>query len=163
MEFKLDLSEVEKFISSLPGANSVIEEEMKNAVQISLDAFEQAVVLETPVNTGTFRGSITTYMKGASFRLTGEVTTPLQPVYGIPLEFGRKAGKMPPLGPIALWLYRKGIVTDRKQIRSAAYLVARAIGEGRSRHQRQGGSKMFQKGFDNVSPAVQCLHQQDIS
>ena len=47
--------------------------------------------------------------------------------YGGYLEFGRKAGVFPPLAPLETWIKKKGIETDAKKIKTAAFLIARSI------------------------------------
>jgi hypothetical protein len=145
---EIELDGFDEFLHSMDIAPEILADEIEKSMRVSLDTFEQAVAVETPVGvSGGLRASITTDISGTKLRLDGRVTTPL--IYGAPVEFGRRPGKIPPPGPIALWLYRKGIVTDREQIRAAAWLVARAIGRRGTK-----GAHMFQKGFDNASPRV---------
>jgi len=128
----------------------IVADEMYKTMEKSLAVFHQAVVVETPVNTGALRAATTTDIVGSPVSLVGSVMNPL--IYAWPVERGRRPGKMPPLGPIAYWLYRKGIVTDRKEIRSAAFLVARAIGKRGTK-----GAGMFWHGFQNALPHVERL------
>ena len=48
-------------------------------------------------------------------------------MYGGYLEFGRKAGGMPPIAPLETWVKKKGIATDSKEIKSIAFAIARSI------------------------------------
>jgi hypothetical protein len=58
-------------------------------------------------------------------RSTGEVL--VGAAYGGYLEFGRKAGGFPPLAPLETWIKKKGIESDPKKIKSAAFLIGRSI------------------------------------
>lgn len=128
----------------------VVADEMYTTMEKSLAVFHQAVVVETPVNLGTLRAATAVDIVSGPIELVGRVVNPL--IYAWPVERGRRPGKPPPPGPIAYWLYRKGIVTDRKKIRSAAYLVARAIGRRGTK-----GAGMFWKGFEAGLPHVEKL------
>ena len=44
------------------------------------------------------------------------------------IEFGRRAGKRPPLQPLEDWVKKKGIESDPKKIKGVAFVVARKIG-----------------------------------
>jgi enoyl-CoA hydratase/carnithine racemase len=48
-------------------------------------------------------------------------------VYGLPVEFGRKAGRMPPVDAIRLWVVRKLQITG-DEADKAAWAIARHIG-----------------------------------
>jgi hypothetical protein len=53
--------------------------------------------------------------------------------YAAAVEYGRRAGKRPPMQPIDDWLKKKGLIAGRsdkaaRQRRSAAFLIARKIG-----------------------------------
>lgn len=43
--------------------------------------------------------------------------------------YGRGPGKQPPLDPLIEWVKRKGIVTGEKNIRGAAFAIAKSIGK----------------------------------
>jgi hypothetical protein len=128
---QVDTKHLDAFIDKLFKAPELVEKHMKAAMQGTLDAGANRLKAETPVGaTGHLSTGWATEITGGVADLTGEIVNPI--LYGLPVEHGRKPGKFPPLGAIAYWLYRKGIVTDRAEIRSAAFLVARAIAEGRS-------------------------------
>ena len=71
--------------------------------------------------------------------MQGRVYSADMPIKVASVEHGRAPGRMPPIGPIELWLRRKAGVTDR----SAAFLVARAIGRRGTK-----GARMFEQGYD---------------
>ena len=154
----IDTREIEQFAEVLGKAPQIAGKEINATMEASLNALEQAIATRTPVNTGQLRGSITHEVRGTPAHLRGEVFTPL--IYGWPMEKGRRPGKMPPVAAISLWLYRKGIVTDPKEMRSVGFAVARAIAAGRTRHQRKGGDKMFEKGFEAAEPLIVDLWEE---
>ena len=49
--------------------------------------------------------------------------------YASVVEFGRRAGKYPPVQPIRDWVKKKGIASDEKGIKSAGFLISRKIKE----------------------------------
>lgn len=60
--------------------------------------------------------------------------------YAAAVEYGRRAGKRPPMQPIDDWLKKKGLIAGRsnkaaQQRRSAAFLIARKIGRVGTRPQ----------------------------
>lgn len=44
-------------------------------------------------------------------------------------KYGRGPGKQPPIKQIEEWLSKKGIITDPKQLKGAAFAIARSIGK----------------------------------
>lgn len=47
--------------------------------------------------------------------------------YAAFVEYGRRAGKFPPMEEIRQWLYKKFGIRDERELRSRAFLTARAI------------------------------------
>lgn len=92
------------------------------AMQESVAYLQGAVQRATPVDTGVTRGTIFTEVRGRELAgMRGIVASPL--VHTIVLEFGRRPGqRMPPLGPIRVWLHHQG--KDER----LAFVVARSIG-----------------------------------
>jgi hypothetical protein len=150
---RVDLSELRKFLDQTEGAERVAEREATRTMQASLSAIEEQVVARTPVNTGALRGATATELfRGTGLNMRGMVLNPL--VYGMPVEYGRKAGKMPPPAAIQYWVQRKGITftDDQGKIISAeatAWLIARAIGARGTK-----GAFMFKRGFEAAEPHV---------
>jgi hypothetical protein len=60
-------------------------------------------------------------------KLTNVGTVIVGAAYGGYLEFGRKAGGFPPIKPLETWIKKKGIETDPKKIKTAAFLIGRSI------------------------------------
>ncbi len=153
LELTLDTRELEEMLRSIPKAEGIIAENAEATMGASVDLVVGEVAARTPVNTGALRGSIAGHVRGRfPADLTGTITTPL--IYGAPVEFGRQPGrKQPPLDAIELWVRRQlGISGD--EARSAAYVIARAIG-------RRGikGVFMFREGFAAAEPLIIRLWQ----
>jgi hypothetical protein len=148
IEMTIDTSEINEFAAVLSGFSQAVAKESADTMQMSLDIFEAAVVGHTPVNTGALRGSIGTKVAIGASAVMGEVFTPLDPIYGQPVEFGRKPGKRPPTDAIKLWVVRK-LGLSGKEADSAAFLIARAIGRRGTQP-----AKMFEQGFEQMAPTV---------
>lgn len=145
---KIDLTQITDFAAALSRHPEQVSNEIRKMMQISLDALEQAIVGFTPVNTGNLRGSITNAMTGhPATWLAGEVFTPS--IYGEPVEYGRKAGRMPPVDAIELWVIRKLGISDPVESRQVAWAVAKKIAASGT-----AGAGMFQKGFDAASGPI---------
>lgn len=149
LDLKVDISELERFAEDMRTADRPIGRIMHNTMQKSVDYAQEAIRLETPVNTGKIRQSIATEIRGTSAGITGEIFTPL--VYGLPLEYGRKPGRMPPVDVIQLWVHQKGIAAGQDE-RQVAYLIARAIGRRGTK-----GAHMFEKGMKNAESRIMRL------
>lgn len=147
LELTLDFDEITKAARALGATPDVIAKEMTISMQASLDTFEQAVAVETPVNTGTLRNSIGTIIYGEPPDFSGAVATSIY--YAMPVEYGRAPGKMPPVDAIKYWVIRKGIA-PADEADSVAFLIARAIGRRGTK-----GAFMFKKGFETATPRVE--------
>lgn len=145
-DIRVDVSELEQFLGSLEDVERVVAPRVRRMMRISLDTIEAGVVARTPVNLGLLRGSIGTEIRGARLNLHGEVAT--ANLYAEPVEKGRRAGRMPPIDAIELWVVRKRIAPP-DQARGVAFLIARAIGA----HGTQ-GAHMFEEGFRAAEPHV---------
>jgi len=113
----------------------------------ALATLEAAIKERTPVNTGLLRGSIASVMYGRPPFIEGVVGTPIS--YGAPVEYGRAAGKMPPVDAIEYWVRRKGIAPEGQEHR-VAFLIARAIGRRGTQ-----GAYMFRDGFEAARPLIE--------
>ena len=127
LDLQIDTTELEALARRYANAEPFIENEMRKAMQQSVDVVEGQVKGRTPVNTGQLRNSIATQVKGNMLNMQGLIMSPL--AYAIVMEEGRTPGaKQPPTGPIELWVIRKGIATAGTESRQAAYVIARSIG-----------------------------------
>jgi len=109
---------------------------------ITLDA-EGGVIAATPVGaTGHARQAIAHQFNGSGLMTSGRVFSSDMPIKTASLEHGRRPGKMPPRGPIELWVARK-LGIGGPEGRSVAFLIARSIGRRGTK-----GAHMFSKGAD---------------
>jgi hypothetical protein len=148
-EIRVDLHEVEKFLRDLGTIDRIVIPKAHRYMRISVDTIQAEVVARTPVNTGALRGSIGTEIRGERLDLRGEVATSI--LYGEPVEYGRKPGKMPPVDAIEYWVIRKGIAGG-DEARGVAFAIARAIGRRGTK-----GAHMFEEGFKAAEPRVDNL------
>lgn len=153
METTIDLSEVMRFVTSLGEVEERVMDEVERATVIGTGLIEQQVVARTPVGaTGNLRLAWGTDVKRGAGIVRGEVVNPL--AYGLPVEKGRKAGKMPPIAPIQLWVTRV-LGLSGYEARSAAYVIARAIGKRGTR-----AANMLKEGFAASEPVVLNLFEE---
>lgn len=147
----IDLTGIEAVQADIAAFPGILGRELTTAMESALQTTEREVAQRTPVNTGQLRSSITHSVLIPFPNLTGSVGTPLE--YGITMEYGRKPGsRMPPVAAIAYWLYRKKIVTDYREIRSAAWAVAKSIAKKGIE-----GRHMFRDGLAAATPTVQQI------
>lgn len=158
-------------VHSIKATGPLVEKDIggifKTSIIKRLNAAGQIMVGETkrhtPVNIGTLRGSIA----ATGARWTGgnvfenRVSTPQR--YGIVIEFGRKApGPMPPIGPLELWVRRKGkrLGFPQDNTRHMAFLIARKI--ARRGFREKYGYKMFFNAMVNKRHDVTRLIGEDV-
>lgn len=75
--------------------------------------------------------------------------------YAAIVEQGRRAGRRPPMMPIFDWVHKRGFVTGRNKMsreRSAAFLIARAIGRRGTRPQ-----PYFYPAVDKYKPKLKSV------
>lgn len=122
---------------------------MERTVTFATLDMQGAVVKNTPVGaTGFLRAAIDQDVNTGGLFITGRVFSTDVPVKTMAVEEGRRPGRMPPAAPIELWLRRKSGL-DGRDLRSATFLVRRAIGRRGTR-----GARMFQRGFAEARPVV---------
>lgn len=122
-------------------ASKVVDEEMRRALNAGVLHLKGAIQPETPVGvTGALRAGVQTSITGEATSLVGRVFDPVS--YAMPVESGSRP-HFPPVGPLQLWVRRKLGITDEREVRSVAFLVARAIS-------RRGtpAVQMFRRSFD---------------
>ena len=158
LQLGIDLQGMEDVIGDVETFPQSVGHELSLAMEQSLQLLEGQVADRTPVGvSGNLRSSISHQILTGFPNLTGAVFSPLP--YAIVMEEGRKPGaKMPPVAAIALWLYRKGIVTDRKEIRGAAWAVAKSIAKKGIE-----GKHMFKEGLEASEPHINQLFNSAIA
>ncbi len=124
-------------------AQRVVNEEMRAAANTGLLILKGAIIPITPVGvTELLRQGVQTSLAGEGVAMVGRVFDPVP--HALPVEDGSKP-HWPPRGPIELWVRRKFGITNEKEARSVAFLVARKIARSGTP-----AVKMFQKGFNAV-------------
>lgn len=115
----------------------------KAALEIQARAVERA-----PSNFGRLRNSITVDVRSRPFSgdVTGSVGSNL--TYAKPVEFGSRP-HWPPVAPLALWVRRK-IRPPASEVRSIAFLIARAISRRGTRAQ-----PFMSTGMRDAAPAIE--------
>lgn len=108
----------------LNGAGKETQSEMRSAMTASLILLEGEMKRLVPRDTGRLQGSITHTITGSGASITGRVGPSAR--YGYWVEYGRSAGKAPPMDAVAGWARRHGI---------HPFLLARAIGRRGTRAQ----------------------------
>ena len=147
---RLDLSEVEDLARAFDELPKKLARGINRAMHKAVTVVQGRVVVHTPVFLGNLRGSIFTQVKGTPINVIGTVATNL--VYGAPVEFGRRPGRMPPVDALEMWVRRQlGVSGD--EARSVAFVVARAIGRRGTK-----ARKMFDKGSrESVQPVLKIF------
>ena len=126
----IQLEGVDKLMKALEKCDrDVIESAMqglqKGGMNIIADA--QANLRENgSVVTGLLRQSGHVTRKGDEITV-GFFDTTNQSGYAAYVEYGRRAGKFPPLDEMAAWAYKKFHLKDWKEARTAGFLIARKI------------------------------------
>ncbi len=132
LQIDIDTSEIESFLRKFPFEGAEIAEDgLDAALDDSLGFIENLAVDFMPVNTGVARGSVYSENRGTKVDLLRGVdlegfvsSSDFAPKIEA-LEFGRAAGKMPPIEAIALWVKQRGLagvfsVKTRKRLGSKA-------------------------------------------
>lgn len=126
-------------------ASDVVRDEMQAAASWGLQEIRSEIIPRTPANFNVLRNGNQIELHGESVDLLGRVynNTP----YGIPVELGTNPHPVSRAGreSLVLWVRRKLGVSDEKEVRSVAFLIARAI----SRR----GSKAWHMYRDGVAAA----------
>lgn len=105
-------------------ARDIVEESVQTMLFVAQE--------NAPINQGNLKNSLTTRVglegAGADRAIRGEVFTML--AYGEVMDLGRRPGaKPPPSNKLELWVRRKLGISDAKEIKRVAYVVARSIGK----------------------------------
>jgi hypothetical protein len=108
----------------LASAPAQLESETRKAMTTGLLLFEGEMRRLAPRDTGRLQGSIHHTITGAGANLTGRVGPSV--AYGYWVEYGRRAGRQPPIGAISGWARRHG---------ANPFVLARAIGRHGTRKQ----------------------------
>ncbi len=123
MEFAVEVT-VPRIPLTDGSAPGVVHEEMLRAAEVSVALLQGSIVPRVPVDRGFARQGVQASVTGEGVDVTGRVFDPV--AYAVPLEAGSQP-HFPPTDAIAGWVRRKGIASDEREVRSVAFLIARAI------------------------------------
>jgi len=170
IDFELDVTPLIRLAEAMPAMKEDIDAELEAAMGESGQLLTTMVAARTPVNFGILRSSI---QWPAGFEVRGTPSgargleglvraSPVQMAgtspheYANYVEFGRRPGKWPPVGPIQLWVIRK-LSPPADELDSIVFLVRRKIGtkgtEPKKMFHRawaEGGKTRVQRIFDQV-------------
>lgn len=114
LQIDIDTSEVDSFVTKFPiSGEKIAEKELSSGLDESLVFAMGQVVDLAPVNIGRFRGSIFNENRGVEVDLLrgidmeGIVSSHDEEPKVNAIEFGRAAGKMPPIEAILLWVKQR--------------------------------------------------------
>jgi hypothetical protein len=121
-------------------ASKVITEELDRAMNSSVLHLKGQILPIVPVNSGILRQGVATSVTGESVAMVGRVFDPV--AYALPVELGSRP-HFPPIAPIALWVRRKLGISDEREARSVAFLIARKISRVGTKPR-----EFFKRGFE---------------
>jgi hypothetical protein len=130
----------------------------------AVDTLAEAIVMETPVNVGHLSTAIS---QAKSVNFGNSVWTGIVSdggiAYGLPVEFGRKPGRRPPIEPIEFWIKRKGIQWSRKlKSGKTKPMTTNQMAWALAMHIAAHGTKgafMFREGLRIATPAIDKIFQ----
>lgn len=165
LQIDIDTSEVDSFVVKFPiSGPKIAEKGLSSALDESLAFATGQVVDLAPVNTGIFRGSIFNENRGVEVDLFRGIdmegivsSSDFEPKVNA-IEFGRAAGKMPPIEAILLWVKQRKLAgvfsvktgkrlgskaTKERQDLAAAWGIAKHIAATGTEAQR-----VFERAFE---------------
>lgn len=151
VEMKLEYGDITEQVKRFEDAERLWEPVVREAMGQSLHAADNAISGLIPVAFGELLEAQSREIQGGGMSLRGIVFNPKR--YALPVEFGRKPGRMPPVSAIERWVQIKGIASG-KDVRSIAYLIARAIGRRGTR-----AVKMYQRGAKQAQGQIGRIWQ----
>ena len=129
-------------------AGKVVHDELLQAMEVGVNLMHGAVVPLVPVDRGTLRNGVQNEIQGQAVDLTGRVFNPL--LHALPVETGAKP-HWPPAAALEGWVKRKLGISDPREAKSVAFLVARAIARRGTK-----AVEMFARGFTAAEPRVRA-------
>lgn len=150
MEIQIDFSELKKLQAQMAKAPEIVREELLAAVTEADLLLLRGVQERTPTATGLLRSSehnVETVVE--PFGVEGLVGSPLN--YAQPVDLGTRP-HFPPVAALMDWVKLKLGITDEKEARSVAFLVARKISKEGTK-----GAEMFGQAFAAMEPQVRQI------
>jgi hypothetical protein len=161
MEFTITVERAEEHVAKLNKLAVTLDKSVTQNLYDELEALaawiEGEVKQRTPTSSGygsggTLRDSIQSEVNIRGVSIEALISTPLN--YGAPVEFGSKPHFPWPLEPLKSWVQRK-LGKSGKEADKIAHAIGFAMKAGKSKIQRKGGAKMFQKAWDENSGKIQ--------
>jgi len=134
------------------GPARVVHEELLTAMEYGVNVMQGAIVPLVPVDRGTLRNAVQNTIQGQGVDVVGRVFNPM--AHGLPVELGARP-HFPPAQALLGWVQRKLGISDPREARSVAWLVARAIARRGTK-----AVEMFHRGFAAAKPRVEARFNQ---
>lgn len=127
--YRVEIPGLNEQIKKLEGLDASADKHLLRAMHESVVTLEAYATSYAPVFMGRLRNSLGSEVKHLSTaNIVGRVGTSLtSEVYPLVMEYGRKPGRMPPPSRLVRWVQLKFGLSTYREIRSAAYNVARKI------------------------------------
>lgn len=177
LQREFDVPDIYKdFLLAVKGRGPMARD-IRKVLWMGVNLLAEQITVRTPSNTGNLSGAISqakTVSYGAG--VWEAIVTDGGVTYGLPVNYGRKPGRRPPVDDIEYWVIRKKIqwFIDRKKkgprpasTREMAWAIAMSIslyGTFRKGTYNDDGSfshagppKMFERGMEAASPYVDKL------
>lgn len=177
LQREFDVPDIYKdFLLAVKGRGPMARD-IRKVLWMGVNLLAEQITVRTPSNTGNLSGAISqakTVSYGAG--VWEAIVTDGGVTYGLPVNYGRKPGRRPPVDDIEYWVIRKKIqwFIDRKKkgprpasTREMAWAIAMSIsiyGTFRKGTYNDDGSfshagppKMFERGMEAASPHVDKL------
>lgn len=171
-----DVPELYEDFVLLAGGRGPLAREIRTALWTGVNLLAEQIVVRTPSNTGNLSGAISqakhvTYGRGVWEAVVTDGGVP----YGLPVNYGRKPGRRPPIDDIEYWVIRKKIqwmiplkrgprpATTREMAWAIAMSIAmygtfrRGTYNDDGSFSHEGPPRMFERGMEAASPHIDKL------
>lgn len=157
----VDLGDLDRFRAALAAAPTAAARAIQAAAHDIAAEVASFIREAAPEFQGDLRSSIEGDVSHATVAAGGTVEAVVTAgvPYALVQDVGRRPGKWPPEAPIRRWVElranRLGAPLSPHDLDRLTFLVRRAIGEGRSRHQRN-PSRYIERGLDKARPRIEA-------
>lgn len=176
LQRQFEIPDLYKDFVLMAGGRGPLAREIRRILWTGVNLLAEQIVVRTPSNTGNLSGAISqakhvAYGDGVWEAAVTDGGVP----YGLPVNYGRKPGRRPPIDDIEYWVIRRKIqwMIPRKKgprratTREMAWAIASSIAlygtfrrgtyadDGTFLH--EGPPKMFERGMDAAAPHIDKL------
>jgi len=173
-----NIPDLYKDMVALAGGHGPLAREIRSTLWTAVNLLAEQIVVRTPSNTGNLSGAIAhdkevSYGQGVWEAVVTDGGVP----YGLPVNYGRKPGRRPPIDDIEYWVIRKRIqwMVPRKSgarpatTREMAWAIAMSIAlngtfrrgtfndDGTFSH--PGPPQMFERGMEAAAPHIDKMFE----